>query len=100
MLGPVTRQERDTAPAYLTDVHVRRRLAVGRVDLDLRDPVNEGVETGAAEDADLRGVQADFSFAAGLGLSFGFGFSLSASFFGVSVFAGSGGALPLRLSVA
>lgn len=62
MAAAVSRDERDPAALDLTDVQRGGRGAVRRVDLDLLDVVEEGVEAGAAEDADVRLRQADFSF--------------------------------------
>jgi hypothetical protein len=53
VLASVARQERDAPAAEVADRHGRGRLPVRRVDLDLLDVVEERVEAGAAEDADL-----------------------------------------------
>jgi hypothetical protein len=57
----VPRDERDTAPADVADDRRRRRLAVRRVDVDRLGGIEERVEPGSPEDADLRGGQDAFS---------------------------------------
>lgn len=63
VLGPVTRQERHSATPDLTQDERRRGLAERRVDVDLLGSFEERVEARPADDSDLRGPQADFSFA-------------------------------------
>ena len=53
VLAAVAREERDALAADLADRERRRRLPVRRLDLDLLDVLEERVEAGAAEDADL-----------------------------------------------
>ena len=53
MVGAVAREERDRAAADRAQGHRTGRLAVRRVEGDLLDVFEEGVEAGAAEDADL-----------------------------------------------
>ncbi len=63
VLQAVARDEGDAPSGDRPDRHGRRRRAVRRVDGDLFDVVQEGVETGPAEDADLGRIRhADFSF--------------------------------------
>ena len=59
----VAREERDAPSLDGADRQRTRRLPVRGVDLDLLDLVEEAVEAGASEDADLGLAQADFSFA-------------------------------------
>jgi hypothetical protein len=61
----VAGQERDPPPADLADHDRGRGRAVGGVDLDRLGALEERVEAGPAEDADVGGAQADFSFGAG-----------------------------------
>ena len=53
MLHAVARQERDTPPADLAEDDRRRRLPEGGLDVDRLGGLEEGIEAGSAEDADL-----------------------------------------------
>jgi hypothetical protein len=63
VLAAVPRDERYGPPRHITDQERRRRGAVRRLDLDLSNVIEERVEAGSPEDADLGRAQADFSFA-------------------------------------
>ena len=62
MAPAVSGDERDAAALDLADVQRGRGGPERRLDLDLLDVVEEGVEAGSPEDADVRLRQADFSF--------------------------------------
>jgi hypothetical protein len=58
----VPRQERHPPAADLADGDGRRRLSVGRLDVDGLDIGEERVEARPSEDPDVGGAQADFPF--------------------------------------